>query len=93
MENRSLRQCKPIVQVSQRPVEVRSGLLAYDYSLVAELDASVLQHASGASKRLRASRILLKGPQTTAATDRCVQASATQLCKQAVRERIIIARA
>ena len=50
--------------ISQRPVEVRSGLLCR------ELDASVLQHASGASLD-----------------------KATQLCKQAVRERIIIAKA
>lgn len=52
--------------ISQRPVEVRSGLLA---ELAAEeLDASVLQHASGASLD-------------------------HTLCKQAVRERIIIAKA
>ena len=55
-----------------RPVEVRNGYFKA-HCLVAELDASVLQHASG------------RQPQAWT--------KATQLCKQAVRERIIIAKA
>ena len=51
-----------------RPVEVRNGYFKA-HCLVAELDASVLQHASGASLD---------------------QPGQPQLCKQAVRERIII---
>ena len=99
------RQCKPLVQVSQRPVEVDAGLLGR--LLGAELDASVLQHASAdcsgfyelsAQTNARGPYRCLKGRkrqqrQHTPATAACRQAPRSRWCRTELQPRIVHARA